>query len=72
MRILGTKLVVTSIALLIIILSFAPYQALQNDHIKCISAAIQAGVKIALGTDYVGWKDVSANAKEFIHLQNGL
>ena len=40
-----------------------------GEYKKCIRAAVDAGVKIALGTDYVGWSDVSVNTSEFLHLQ---
>lgn len=36
-------------------------------HINCIRNAIKSGVKVALGSDYVGW-DPKINAREFYYL----
>ncbi len=43
-------------------------KATDEEYQNCIRAAVDAGVKVALGSDYVGWKDASLTAREFQYL----
>jgi imidazolonepropionase-like amidohydrolase len=44
-------------------------EATNDRYYNCIRSAVQAGVKVALGSDYVGW-DPAITAKEFWYLVN--